>query len=44
MTPASAAAFDTEVTRLVSPHADDGLVTLEVVCTVVWGMPASTEP
>ncbi|MGH2561932.1 MAG: hypothetical protein ACRDJH_22955, partial [Thermomicrobiales bacterium] len=40
MPPASAAAFDAEVTRLVTPHANDGLVTLQVPGKVIWGSPA----
>lgn len=39
MSPENAAAFDREVTRLVSPHAEDGVLTLQVGGEVIWGLP-----
>jgi SAM-dependent methyltransferase len=38
--PAVAAAFDREVTALVAPHADGGVLRLNVAGNIVWGRPA----
>jgi SAM-dependent methyltransferase len=39
--PVVAAEFDREVTALVEPHAADGVLSLRVAGSVVWGAPAS---
>jgi SAM-dependent methyltransferase len=38
---ALAAAFDAELTDLLAPHADDGLLALDVITDLVWGAPRS---
>lgn len=42
MRPDDAAAFDAEAAAVVAPHAEDGLVTLQVTASAVWGLPAAT--
>lgn len=44
MSTADAAAFDATVQALVSPHADNGQITLQVFTTIVWGVPAPYSP
>lgn len=41
MTPQAAAAFDRELTELVSPFAADGMVTLTVETYIRWGAPCA---
>ncbi len=46
MTPAAAAAFDAEMTALVQPFAEDGVLAMQLESTVTWGKPKqiSREP
>ena len=39
MTPAAAAAFDAEMTALVQPFAEDGILAMHFQSTVTWGKP-----
>jgi SAM-dependent methyltransferase len=43
MRPTDAAAFDAGVRALVSPYAEDGLLTEQVIGRVVWGRPTGHE-
>lgn len=39
MTPGEAAAFATDITSVVQPHARDGKLTMQTVATLTWGKP-----
>lgn len=39
MTPEAAVTFDEEVRRAVTPHAENGLLTLQTTSRIIWGHP-----